>query len=81
MHTISQRGPSGTHARARRPDVAAFGEGMLEALARLFEPVLIWQERDTQRRALAEMDARMRRDLGLSRADVEGEARKPFWRA
>jgi uncharacterized protein YjiS (DUF1127 family) len=54
---------------------------MVAALARAFEPVLIWQERDKQRRALAELDARMRRDLGLSRADVEREARKPFWRA
>ena len=81
MHTISQRGPFGPHAGGRLPNAAAFGASLVEALARLFEPVLIWQERAKQRRALAQLDARMLKDLGLSRADVEREVRKPFWSA
>ena len=81
MHTISQRGPFGPHAGGRRPHAASLAKSLVEALARLFELVLIWQERDKQRRALAELDARMLGDLGLSRADVEREVRKPFWRA
>jgi len=39
-----------------------------------------WLERDCQRRALLKLDERMLRDIGLSRADVEREAEKPFWR-
>jgi len=37
-------------------------------------------ERARQRRSLADLDDRRLRDLGLSRADVEREAAKPFWR-
>ncbi len=81
MHTISHRGPFGPHAGARLPNAAAFGQSIVEAIARLFEAVLIWQERAKQRRALAQLDARMLKDLGLSRADVEREVRKPFWSA
>ncbi len=81
MHTISHRGPFEPHAGARLSHAASFGESMVKALARLFEAVLIWQERDKQRRALAQLDARMLKDLGLSRAEVALELRKPFWHA
>lgn len=36
-------------------------------------------ERSSQRRALARLDDRLLRDVGLSRDDAEVEARKPFW--
>jgi len=49
--------------------------------AQAFETLLIWQERDQQRRALAQLDARMLKDVGLSRAEVGLELRKPFWQA
>jgi uncharacterized protein YjiS (DUF1127 family) len=42
--------------------------------------VLTWHERARQRRHLRSLDNHMLRDIGLSRADVEGEADKPFWR-
>jgi uncharacterized protein YjiS (DUF1127 family) len=42
--------------------------------------VLTWHERARQRRQLRSMGNHMLRDIGLSRADVEGEAGKPFWR-
>lgn len=45
------------------------------ALDRLFE----WQERAAQRRALLALDDRLLKDVGLTRADVEQEIRKPFW--
>ena len=41
---------------------------------------LEWRERARQRHALARLDDRMLRDIGLSRADVYREYRKPFWR-
>lgn len=38
-----------------------------------------WQNRAAQRRILAGMSDYHLKDIGLSRADVEGEAAKPFW--
>ncbi len=81
MHTISQRGPFGAYAGPRRPTAASFGEFLLEAAARALRTLLTWQERDRQRRALAQLDARMLTDVGLSRAEVAMELRKPFWQA
>jgi uncharacterized protein YjiS (DUF1127 family) len=42
--------------------------------------ILLWMERVRERRALAELDDRLLRDIGLTRADVWQEIRKPFWR-
>lgn len=38
-------------------------------------------ERRRQRRQLAGLDDRTLLDIGVSRADVEGELDKPWWRA
>lgn len=38
-----------------------------------------WQKRYEMRRHLAEMDSRLREDVGLSTADVRREVEKPFW--
>ncbi len=81
MHTISQRGPFGAYAGPRRPTAAWFGEILLDAVTRALRTLLTWQERDRQRRALAQLDARMLKDVGLSRAEVAMELRKPFWQA
>ncbi len=81
MHTISQRGPFGPHAAPRRPTAASFGEILFAAAARLVRTLLTWQERAQQRHALAQLDARMLKDVGLSRAEVDLELRKPFWHA
>lgn len=40
-----------------------------------------WVERHEQRARLANMDARILRDMGLDRVDALNEAAKPFWRA
>ncbi len=81
MHTISQRGPFGAYAGPHRPTAGLAGEIWLEAAARMVRTLLTWQERDQQRHALAQLDARMLKDVGLSRAEVELELRKPFWHA
>ena len=39
-----------------------------------------WGERVRERHVLASLDDRMLGDIGLSRADVDGEVSKPFWR-
>jgi uncharacterized protein YjiS (DUF1127 family) len=38
-----------------------------------------FEDRSRQRRALAALDDRLLRDVGLSRADVEREYNRPFW--
>jgi uncharacterized protein YjiS (DUF1127 family) len=51
---------------------------------RLFRAILVlenWAERARQRRALRELPEYVMHDLALSKADVEAEASKPFWKA
>lgn len=40
-----------------------------------------WIQRHRQRRSLLRLDDRLLEDIGVSRADAEAEAAKPFWRA
>ena len=47
---------------------------------RIISKLALWRERARGRRALAELDLRMLRDLGLSPSQVEFEANQPFWR-
>lgn len=56
----------------RRPGRGAFAAGL--ALLRL------WHERARQRRALARLDDRLLRDIGITRAEANREINKPFWR-
>lgn len=51
------------------------------SLARLIDAVLDWQERAHQRHHLSGLDDRLIRDMGLSRADVDEEIHKPFWKS
>lgn len=39
-----------------------------------------WRRRYAERRQLASLDARTLRDIGITRADAQHEAAKPFWR-
>lgn len=50
------------------------------ALARLVGRVDALASRSRQRRALAELDDRLLRDIGVTRRDATIEAGKPFWR-
>ncbi len=43
------------------------------------ETVHLWCGRAISRRELAELDDAMLQDIGLTRADAEEEADKPFW--
>jgi uncharacterized protein YjiS (DUF1127 family) len=56
--------------------VARFGDRLT---AGGLHQLLIWRERLRQRQALVELNDRMRRDIGLSVADIHREATKPFW--
>ena len=50
-------------------------------IAAIVDRLLEWQERNRSRILLGRLDDRMLRDMGLSRADVDYEVGKPFWRA
>ena len=68
-------------SRATLAGVTVRSEPWLASKAgRAVDLVLGWHERVRQRRHLRSLDDYMLRDIGLSRADVEGEAGKPFWR-
>jgi uncharacterized protein YjiS (DUF1127 family) len=60
-------------------DISLKGLGTL--IVKATDTVLDWQERARQRHRLGEMDDHLLRDIGLSRADLEHESAKPFWRA
>ena len=55
--------------------------GLVSMAEVLLATLLLWHDRATQRRALAELDDRLLKDLGLSRVDVTRETSKPFWQA
>jgi uncharacterized protein YjiS (DUF1127 family) len=52
--------------------VAAFARKAMTAL-------LLWDDHRRQRHALAELDDRLLRDIGLTRHRARIEARKPYW--
>jgi uncharacterized protein YjiS (DUF1127 family) len=56
-----------------------FGRTAQRLAAQVFTTLLDWQERARQRRRLSELDDRLLKDIGLSRADVAREVEKPFW--
>jgi len=47
----------------------------------IINTLLTWQQRADERRHLSEIDDRLLKDMGLSRADAFNESRKPFWLA
>jgi uncharacterized protein YjiS (DUF1127 family) len=49
-------------------------------LGRALDLLLTWIERYRQRRLLQAMSDHMLHDIGLSRADIDREIRKQFWR-
>jgi uncharacterized protein YjiS (DUF1127 family) len=62
--------------RTANPPMSLVPQGWLA-----FEQVMAWFERARQRRQLQQLGDHMLKDIGLSRADVEAEISKPFWRA
>lgn len=61
---------------APRRGTFSLSRSLLVALERLE----LWAERRRQRRALLGLGDYLLHDIGLSRADAEGEGGKPFWR-
>jgi uncharacterized protein YjiS (DUF1127 family) len=73
--------PSGLRTAARPvPYIDISLKGLATLIIRVSDTLLDWQERARQRHRLGEMDDHLLRDIGLSRADLEHETAKPFWR-
>ncbi|HSS63103.1 MAG TPA: DUF1127 domain-containing protein [Gammaproteobacteria bacterium] len=74
---------SSTLTAANGPDVAerlrAVRKGPFRLIRSLLHTLSCWHQRSLQRAALAELDDRMLKDIGLTRADVAREIHKPFW--
>ncbi|MCW5752681.1 MAG: DUF1127 domain-containing protein [Alphaproteobacteria bacterium] len=49
-------------------------------LVRFFDRLLTWQDRARERAALASLDERMLKDIGISRHEAEREAARTGWR-
>ncbi|MDJ0942538.1 MAG: DUF1127 domain-containing protein [Kiloniellales bacterium] len=78
MTSVSFSTRRGASPRGIAPETGFASSGLL---ARIIEGLLLWQERAAQRRALAGLDDHLLKDMGITRAEADREARKPFWRA
>lgn len=71
-------------SRTRSSPGSRFGAALLGTLLALplfaLQLIVFWLDLARQRRALARLDDRLLKDIGVSRADVEQEVAKPFWR-
>ena len=61
--------------------LVTIGFGAAAGMKSVFATLCIWQERALMRHRMAALDDRMLDDMGLTRAAVDAEAAKPFWRA
>lgn len=68
-----RRASHGQRRSLYRGGIAYLGGAVLGAL-------LFWMERSRQRRALAELDVRLLRDIGLTREEALQECANPFWK-
>ena len=75
MSAIRFEDVGGRIAGARRP---AYSVG--NAAARVFGALREWRRRSKDRAQLTALDDRMLADIGISRAEAEFLANKPFWR-
>lgn len=64
--------------QSRAAAFARLGQTLAQAGAAV---LIAWRERAKSRHALASMDERMRRDIGISRYEVMRETSKPFWQS
>ncbi len=79
MNTTTFNGLNSSHVSADHASGRRGGLG--GSLAELGRQLRTWRNRSRERIELAHMTDLDLSDIGLSRADAEIEAGKPFWRA
>ena len=57
------------------------GNGLRQIVMATILVLETWAERRRQRQTLAALPAALLRDVGITAAEAQGEAMKPFWRA
>jgi uncharacterized protein YjiS (DUF1127 family) len=72
---MSVRALPAARQRLARP----VGRGVQRLAALGFARLLQWHELARQRRALLALNDHMLKDIGISRAEAEREASRPFW--
>lgn len=75
MNTTTFNGLNSSHVSA--PQASGHAGGLAALAAQLRQ----WRRRSRERIELAHMSDLDLTDIGLSRADAQAEAEKPFWRA
>ena len=79
MDTITRAAASGARISFGRA-VKAIGLGLLVIPGQTLILLEYWAVRADQRRRLIDLPDYLLKDIGVSRADAEREAGKPFWR-
>jgi len=57
------------------------GDSLWAGAGRIATALSVWLDRSRERHALLGLGDLQLRDIGISRAEAEGEGDKPFWRA
>ena len=70
-----------TQTQIELPQAPGFGQIARAQVRRLAAAVLRIADRQRQRFALADLDERLLRDIGVSADEARAEAAKPFWRS
>jgi uncharacterized protein YjiS (DUF1127 family) len=80
--TISSSSLAGAGQVARLRELGATAVAAVDsATAPVVTQLFTWIQRARDRNALQRLDEHMLHDIGISRADVDYETSKPFWRA
>ena len=77
MTSVSLLTRQGAAPRGATPGAGPTTTGLFVGI---LDRLLLWQERASQRQALSNLDDRMLRDIGVTRAEADHEAGKFFWR-
>ena len=80
--TISSASLAGAGQAVRLRELGASAIAAVEsATSPVVTQLFTWLQRARYRQALQRLDEHMLHDIGISRADVDHETSKPFWRA
>ena len=64
----------------RAPQLPKLSVALMAGFQSVVRNVLEWNERSRQRQALAELDDRLLKDIGISRTAAATEVSEAFWR-